>query len=137
MWCSELIFFAIIALMMGIFGITVLAAYQISYQYLMIALVILFALSQSSAVRVGNAVGRNDRGQLKLIFLVNVMIGFGFVLAFSIFYIIFPQAAIGLDIDVNSVQFKAVAIEAIKFFPIVAVLLLTDSIRLLACGALR
>ncbi|HBY56044.1 MAG TPA: hypothetical protein DEG23_04430, partial [Coxiellaceae bacterium] len=79
--------------------------YQISYQYLMIALVILFALNQNTAVRVGNEVGRNDRNKLRLTAAVNMMISFGFILLFSIFYLFFPQVAIGLDIDASAVHF--------------------------------
>ncbi|HBY55710.1 MAG TPA: MATE family efflux transporter, partial [Coxiellaceae bacterium] len=33
MYCSEVVFFAVVAIMMGMLGVTVLAAYQISYQY--------------------------------------------------------------------------------------------------------
>ena len=137
MYCSEVVFFAVVAIMMGMLGVTVLAAYQISYQYLMIALVILFALNQNTAVRVGNEVGRNDRNKLRLTAAVNMMISFGFILLFSIFYLFFPQVAIGLDIDASAVHFKDVAAEAMKFFPIVAVLLMTECIRLVGCGALR
>ena len=136
-WCSELVFFAIVAIMMGTLGVAVLAAYQISYQYLIIALVILFALSHNTAIRIGNEVGRNDRDKIKLAAMVNMMIGFGFVSVFSIFYLFFPKVAIGLDIDINAAHFKDVAVEAMKFFPVVAVLLITECIRLISVGALR
>ena len=106
MWCSELVFFAIIAIMMGTLGTVVLAAYQISYQYIMIALVILFALTNGVAVRVGNEVGKNNRDKLHLIVAVNMAIGLLVISLFSLLYLIFPTAAISIDIDINSPNFK-------------------------------
>ncbi|MEI8055666.1 MAG: MATE family efflux transporter [bacterium] len=137
MWCSELIFFAVVAIMMGVLGTTVLAAYQIADQYLMIALVVLFGLHQCISIRVGNEVGKNNRNKLHLILAVNIGIGLAFLSIFSIFYSIYPQVAISLDIDVNSPDFMAVAFEAAKFFPIVGILLLSDCIRIVSAGALR
>lgn len=137
MWCSELVFFAIVAIMMGTLGTTVLAAYQISNQYITIALVILFALTNCVAVRVGNEVGKNNRDKLHLIVVVNMAIGLFIISMFSLFYLIFPTVAISIDIDINSPNFKDVAVEAVKFFPIISVLLISDCIRIISSGALR
>lgn len=136
-WVTEVIFFAIIAILMGVISVTTLAAYQISYQYLMIVLSILFALDQSTAMRIGNEIACNKCNKMKIIYVANVLIGIGISLIFSIFYIKFPDVAIGLDISVSSKQLKDVTIEAARFFPIVAVLLLTDSLRMIGSGALR
>jgi MATE family multidrug resistance protein len=137
MWCSELLFFVVVAIMMGVLGTTVLAAYQIASQYFMIALVILFGLHQCVSIRVGNEVGANNRNKLHLTLAVNIGIGLALLSTFSIFYCIFPQAAISLDIDVNLPDYKAVALEAAKFFPIVGILLMSDCIRIVSAGALR
>lgn len=137
MWCSELVFFAIIAIMMGTLGTAVLAAYQISNQYIMVALVILFALTNGVAVRVGNEVGKNNREKLHLIVAVNMAIGLLIISMFSLFYLMFPTVAIGIDIDINSPNFKDVAAEAIKFFPIISVMLVSDCVRIISTGALR
>ncbi len=137
MFCSELIFFAIVALMMGKLGITTLAAYQISYQYLMIGLVVLFGLSQTTTIRVGNEVGRNNRDSLKLIHLVNMGIALTIISLFSAFYLVFPELAISIDLDTNLDNIKDVASEAMKFLPIVSIFLLTDCIRLISCNTLR
>ena len=136
-FCSELIFFAIVALMMGILGTTTLAAYQISYQYLMLGLVVLFGLSQTTTIRVGNEVGRNNRGGIKLTALVNMGLALALISLLSFFYITFPNAAISIDIDPTLDSFKAVAAEAMRFFPIVGILLISECIRHLFCSALR
>jgi multidrug resistance protein, MATE family len=136
-FCSELVFFAIVAIMMGILGVEVLAAYQIAYQFLMIGLMVLFGLCQTVTVRVGNEVGSNNRGKLKLTAMVNMIIGLVLISAFSIFYLSFPETAISLDIDVNLDKFKSVASIALRFFPIISILLVTECIRLISFGALR
>jgi MATE family multidrug resistance protein len=101
-WCSELIFFAAVASMMGAIGVVTLAAYQISDQYLMIALIILYALSQNVTIRMGSEVYCNDRDKLKLIVVVNLMICLLLVSIFSMIYIVFPKIVISLDLNVTS-----------------------------------
>lgn len=137
MWCSELVFFAIVALMMGALGTNTLAAYQISYQFLAIALIFIIAISKNVSMRVGNEVGRNDLGRLKLSIAVNLSMSLILMFIFCSFYFMFPEIAIGIDIDVKSIQFKEVVYEATNFFPLVGILLMTDCVRLISCGALR
>ncbi len=137
MWCSEVLFFAAVAIMMGILGIDVLAAFQIADQYLMIALVVLFALGQTVAIRVGSEVGKNNRHGLALAAIVNVALGVSILGIFSIIYLMFPEWAIKLDVDTSAVKNLAIVAEALKFFPLIAILLLTDCIRIVLNGALR
>lgn len=137
MWSSELIFFAVVAIMMGTFGVATLAAYQIAYQYLMIALVALFGLSHSTAIRVGLEVGRNNPRALKLTTQVNMAMSLAFISFFSLFYMLFPETAISLDIDIHSKKFSDVTALAIKFFPLVGILLIVDCVRLIGNGAIR
>jgi MATE family multidrug resistance protein len=137
MWCSELAFFSVVAIMMGYFGVSTLAAFQIADQYLMIATVILFAICQSTSIRIGNEVGKNNRIQLPLITTVNIAIGITLISIFSIIYMLFPETAISLDIDLNSSNLQEVIKIAITFFPMVALTLLVDCFRIITNGALR
>jgi multidrug resistance protein, MATE family len=137
MFCVEVTLFAAVAIMMGRLSTTALAAYQITHQYLMIALVMIFALMQSTSVRVGNEVGRNNRNALKLTALVNLSIGLSLMLLFSIFYIGFPHLAISFDIDIHAPHLQELVKEASTFLAIIGVLLLTDCLRIVSAGALR
>ena len=129
--------FAIIAIMMGKFGVNSLASYQIAYQYFMIASVILFALSQAVAIRASTEVGRNDRRSLKMTMLINLSIGLVFMMLFSIIYICFPKLVIGLDIDVAAYSSQALVATASKFLSIISVLIIINCILLVSAGALR
>ena len=137
MFFVEVALMAVVAIMMGILGTTVLAAYQIAYQYLMIALVIVFALTQTVTVRVGNEVGKNNRSALKLTSMVNMGISLSFMLIFSIFYIGFPKLAIGLDIDIQAPELQELVKEASTFLSIIGLLLIIDCVRLISSGSLR
>lgn len=137
MFCSEVALFAVVAIMMGLLGATVLAAYQLSYQFMMIALTVIFALMQTATVRIGNEVGRNNRAELKLIAVVNIFFGLSLVSVFSMFYIFAPRLVLGIDIDVHAANLQAMLNEAARFLPILGLLMLIDSIRLISVGLLR
>jgi len=137
MFCTEVALFAAIAIMMGLLSTNDLAAYQIAYQYLMIAIVIVYALTQTATVRVGTEVGSNNRNAIKLTTLVNISMGLGFMLMFSIFYIAFPKLAISLDINIHDPSLQKLVKQATVFLSLVGVLILIDSVRIITMGALR
>lgn len=137
MYCVELLFFAAVAIMMGVLGTNTLAAYQISYQFLMIPLVILFALTQTVTVRVGNEIGKNDRNAIKLSVIVNMAIGFAIMILFSFIYFEFPLWIINMDVNVHAAEMLVVVDKTIKFLVVISILILTEVFRLLSFGALR
>ena len=137
LYSIEVALFAAVAIMMGILGTNVLAAYQISYQYLMVPLFIVFAISQNATIRIGYEVGKNNRDALSLAMLVNMLLAIGLVLIFSVVYLNFPLLVIGLDINVHAANLSSVVNSATKFLAVVAVLIVTDCIRLIGLGALR
>ena len=137
MICTEVALFAAVAIMMGILGTTVLAAYQIAYQYLMVIIVIIFALQQNITVRVGNEVGRNNRSALKMTTMVNMGMGFGFMLPFAVIYLFFPHLAIGIDIDIHALHLQELVKKASTFLAMSGILILVDCFRLISVGALR
>jgi len=128
---------AVVAIMMGRLGVNALAAYQISYQYLMIALVILFALIQAITVRVGVEVGKNNRRSLRVAAMMNFIIGFALLSGFSLAYIYFPEFAIGLTFDIDSPQTRELVNETSSFLSVIGILILINCIRLISTGALR
>ncbi len=137
MYGADFALFAVVAIMMGVLGTTTLAAYQIANQYLMLSLAFIFALTQTTTARVGNEVGRNNRGSLKLTAIVNMGISIGVILLFSAFYIFFPNLAIGLDIDIHSPHLQKLVKEASTFLLLVGILILVDCLRMISIGALR
>lgn len=136
-YCIEVALFAVVAFMMGRLGTVTLAAYQIGYQYWMIGLTLLFALTQATTVRVGHEVGRGNRDALRLAAFVNIGIGVVFMLMFCVVYIGFPLHLIAVDLNVSLASNQPLVQKAVLYLSIISVLLLCDSVRLLTFGALR
>jgi MATE family multidrug resistance protein len=136
-FCVEVGLFATLAIMMGRLGSSVLAAHQITYQCFIFALTFIFGLAQGVSIRVGHEVGRNDREALKLAVWVNMGIGFITMLLFSIVYLSFPRAVIGLFVDVNAIKLHNIVHYTMLFLAIAAVLQLTECFRMLDSSALR
>lgn len=137
MFGAEVALFAVIAIMMGVLGTTALAAHQIAYQYFMLAVAFICALTQTTTIRVGNEVGRDDKNALKLAVMVNMGISFVFVALLSVIYIGFPNLVIGLDVDIHEPHLQALIKQASTFLLLVGVVILIESFRLTSFGALR
>lgn len=137
MFGADFALFAGVAIMMGVLGTTALAAYQIANQYLVLSLSFIFALTQVVTVRVSNEVGKNNKKGLKLAVVINMLISFGMMLPFSIFYVFCPRLAIGLDININDLSFSNLIKEATIFLAMVSVVILVDCVRMISIGALR
>lgn len=136
MFFSEVGLFAVIAFMMGKLGSTALAAHQIAYQFLIVAIVILFGTNQSVTVRIGNEVNQNNRSILKLITFVNLVIGIIFMLIPSIFYFALPDLVIGIDLK-TSMDVQPIINQAKILLSIISIFVLADCLRLIMVGALR
>jgi multidrug resistance protein, MATE family len=70
----EVALFAAITFFMGELGDDRLAAFQILNQYVGISIMIIFAMSQVTTIRVGQAVGRRDKSAIKRAAFVNMLI---------------------------------------------------------------
>lgn len=136
-WCIEVAMLAVIAIMMGVLGADSLAAYQITCQYIMLALAFIFAFMQTANVRIGIAVGQKNRHNLKLAFWVNTAIGLVAMLIFGLGLNLFATTAISLDLDMHAVNLQPVVKQATVFLMLAGILIIAEAIRLITAGALR
>lgn len=123
--------------LMAMFGTDALAAYQITRQYLVFAMATLFAVTETTAVRVGFAVGECDRVKLKLSFYVNIAIGLTLMLILSVVYIFANKYLVALDLDITDVKQAHVIYLIKQFFIAIAILILCNGMRNIAAGGLR
>lgn len=130
--------FAIITLWMAHFGTTMLAAHQIIMQYLGFFIVMVFAMAQTVAIRVGHAAGRQDLSDVHYATYVGVMLSFLCTLLLVAAFYFFPQFFLSLDINIHDSANADLIHIAKQFFSILSVFLLVESIRLnVGFGALR
>ncbi len=93
MYVIEVALLAMLAFMMGRVSADALAANRIARQFLMMGLMFVFAISQVTTIRVGQAVGRQDKAGINRATLANLAFGGGVTLLISICYIVFEKPA--------------------------------------------
>ena len=133
----EVALMSVITFLMGHFGSSQLAAYQIARQFWILGMMIVFSIAQAATVRVGQAVGRGDKSTITLSAYVNMGIGFVLVVGFSLMYFIDPQQLIGIDIDPGNPYRVQLMHYAILFLSVAGIAQLLDNFRFIAVGALR
>lgn len=123
--------------LMSLFGTDVLAAFQVTRQYLVFALTTLFALTESAAVQVGHAVGENDRELVQRSFYANISIALIFMLILSCVYLFAKEFLISMDINMTDVKNYNLILYTKHFLTAIAILVLFDGIRNITAGGLR
>lgn len=137
MYCIEVALFATMAFMIGKFGTDALAAHQIAYQCFIVALVVIFGLSQGTTTRVGYEAGQNNKPALKLAAHVSMGVALCAMLIVAVSYIVFSRNIIGLFVKVLDPKYQMVVRYAMELMWLVGIVELTDCFRGTAVGALR
>lgn len=119
------------------FGTNILAAHQITMQYLGFVVTLVFAMSQAVTVRVGHAIGEQDVSKIRYAVYVGMIISFCCMAIIALAFAVFPTFFIRLDLDIyNPNHFNLVQTTA-GLLIISAVLLIFDNFRIIGFGALR
>ena len=137
MYCVEVGFFMTIALLMGSFGTSYLAANQLTMQYVGIFISVIFSIAQALTVRMGHLLGAgNKHGALKASY-TGIALSFGFMVIIAITFFIFPLHLLSIDININDPGNSILIDHAKQFFMIAAITNLLEAIRISLFGALR
>ena len=137
MYVIEVALLAVLAFLMGKLGSDQLAAHQIARQYLMLGMMIVFAISQVATIRIGYAVGRQDKPAVNRAILANLSFGFCLTALIAICLMVFAKDFIGLDINIANPQYVTLIHYAEIFFIFCGFALVFDTFRFIAIGALR
>jgi multidrug resistance protein, MATE family len=137
MFSIEVGAFLVFTFLMSLFGVDALAAFQIIRQYLVLSFTTLFALTESTAVRISHAVGENDRLLVKECFYVNISITLIFMLIFAGIYLVAKKSLLSLDIDMLLPGNYQIIYYAKYFLTAIAIFVVFDGMRNVTAGALR
>lgn len=130
--------FAIMALWMAKFSALMLAAHQILMQYLGLFIMLIFAIAQTVAIRVGHAVGRQDSVGIHYATYVGATLSFLCALCVALACYFFPTLFLSLDINVHDPAMATLVQVSTQFLAILSIFFLVESIRLIiGYGALR
>ncbi|CAM4429510.1 MAG: Multidrug resistance protein NorM [Legionellaceae bacterium] len=137
MYGIEISLFAVIALLMGKFGATILNAHQIVMQFLRLEMSVIFAFMQATSIRVGFTIGNRDFTKLTIVGAVGMSLAITIAMMIGGIYCLYPETLIALDISSQQMSSGTISILATKLFIVVAVFQIAEAIRIVAIGALR
>jgi MATE family multidrug resistance protein len=133
----ELAAFSISAIFFGWLGEDALAAFQAVIQFNMIIIMIPYGFAQSSAILIGQALGRNEKSVTKLLGNAALIMGIVFMLLIAAAYLLMPKTLMSMYLDTqNPANFYTINI-AVILFAISAFSQLFDGIRNIVTGSLR
>lgn len=138
MFCIEIGFFTVMALIMGRIGSDVLAANQIVTQFTgFFTVVISFCYAQAVGVRMGFSVGKKDLSNGKHITYAGLMIALFLMLIVALCYWFIPAKLIAIDLNPNKAENKIIINYATQFMFVAAIVQLFEAARIVLFGALR
>lgn len=129
--------FAIVTLLIGQLGTTLLAAHQIALQTASMTFTIPLGISLATTVRVGQLMGQNHRAGARLAGFVGIGISAFFMFCMGILFWAFPTQIISLYIDVADPANATVVNLAKSLLSVAAMFQIVDGIQISAAGALR
>jgi MATE family multidrug resistance protein len=132
---SGMFLFAAVA--MGYFGVDALAAHQIAMQCANIAYSIPFALSMTTALQVGHAIGAKNIHQAQRAAYTGYIIGLIFTLITAAVFVFAPVQLTQIFLKGNEPGYREVTELATSFLMIAALFQCFDGIQSVANGALR
>ena len=125
------------AFLMGLIGVTEVAAHAIALNIAAIAFQVPFGVAQAATIRVGMAYGAGDRTWIGRAGWVAIAIGIGFMAFTAIAMWLFPRLFVSLYVSVEAPANAAVVPLAIQYLAIAAAFQLFDGAQTVGAGVLR
>lgn len=129
--------FSVTTLMMGYFGVESLAAHQIALQCATFAFMFPLGISQATAIRVGQNLGKGSVQSAKYAGYAGMILGLSIALITAIICILFPKVIISLFIETQGMDHQHLIQLATQFLSVMALFQLLDALQVIMNGALR
>lgn len=125
------------AFLMGLIGVTQVAAHAVALQIAAIAFQVPFGVAQAATIRVGMAYGAADHDWIARAGKVALWLGVGFMAVTATAIWIAPRLFVSAYLDVDSPANAAVVSLAVQYLAIAAAFQLFDGTQAVAAGVLR
>ena len=123
--------------LMGLIGVTEVAAHAIALQIAAVAFQIPFGIAQAATIRVGMAYGARDRAWMARAGWVAIGVGIGFMVFTATLLWLMPRIFISIYIDVDAPRNARLVALSLQYLPIAALFQLVDGAQAVAAGVLR
>ncbi|RYY24992.1 MAG: MATE family efflux transporter [Sphingomonadales bacterium] len=136
-WFFEGALFGGAAILMGLIGVTEVAAHAVALNIAAVTFQIPFGIAQAATIRVGMAYGAADRLWIAHAGKAAILLGIG-VMAFTASLIwLMPKLLISAYIDVNAAENARVVMLATQYLALAAIFQLVDGAQAVGAGVLR
>ncbi len=136
-WLFEGALFGGAAILMGLIGVTEVAAHAVALNIAAVAFQVPFGVAQAATIRVGLAFGAQDAVWVARAGRTALSLGIGFMGVSAIAMWLAPRLFISAYIDVDATQNAAVVSLALQYLAVAAVFQLVDGAQAVAAGVLR
>lgn len=123
--------------LMGLIGVTEVAAHAIALQIAAIAFQVPFGVAQAATIRVGMAYGARDPAWIARAGWAALVGGIGFMAVTASLLMLFPRAFVSIYIDVDAPGNARLVALALQYLLIAAFFQLFDGAQAVAAGVLR
>lgn len=136
-WMFEGALFGGAAILMGLIGVTEVAAHAVALNIAAIAFQVPFGISQAATIRVGMAYGACDHEWITRAGRVALILGIGFMGITATAMWIAPRLFVSAYVDVDAPANAMVVTLAVQYLAIAAMFQLVDGAQAVAAGILR
>ncbi|NMM27419.1 MAG: MATE family efflux transporter [Glaciimonas sp.] len=126
-----------VALLIGHFGPTALAAHHIANQFVFLTFMMAVGLSHASSIQVGEAAGSGNLREARRLGRQGILIGLIPMTLTAGLYLFFGNVLVGMLVGQGASSSKSVAALAIQLLAVAACFQWFDSTQVIAAGALR
>ncbi|MEO6359858.1 MAG: MATE family efflux transporter [Sphingomicrobium sp.] len=124
------------AYLMGLISAENVAAHAIALQIAAVTFMVPLGLGQAATVRVGRALGANDRLAIKRAGWTAFVLGVGFMAIMALLMWSFPRQLVGLFLEPSAEQGAVMGL-AVSFLAVAAAFQIVDGAQVIAAGMLR
>ncbi len=133
----EITMFNAAVFLMGLIGAASLAAHSIAIQLASLTFMVPLGISQAAAVRVGRALGRQDREAIRRAGWTALGLATAFMATMSLTMVAAPRLLIAAFLDTNDPGNAAVVGHAVSFLMLAALFQIADGAQTVGAGMLR
>ncbi|HLB79182.1 MAG TPA: MATE family efflux transporter [Dongiaceae bacterium] len=129
--------FSAVAVLMGLFGATALAAHQVAASFASLVFMVPMALGQAATIRVAHGLGRGSVAAARQAGRLGIVAVALFMAVMAVVMWTAPEAIVSLFLDTADPENAKVLALAAVLLGIAAVFQIVDGVQVIAAGALR
>lgn len=133
----ELGLFTIVTYLMGLLGTEVLAAHQIVFQTIVVTFMIPLGMSYAATVRVGQWLGQKNPKGIERAGYISIGMGLVFATVVAIAMLFFPQAIVGLYINLEDPDNAEIINLALPMLRVASLSQILDAVQKITYGVLQ